>query len=122
MFGRATASQIASASLPSFLPLAIGRYELRCHQPRIVAEFLNCRVHSCAPEQASSPMTQQGSCAMSANSLLRLTILHSTTLPRASTPGTENTFFAKSIPVVHETSPSLMRLKVHTHDRPGKQR
>jgi hypothetical protein len=56
MFGRATASQIASASLPSFLPL------LRCGVTNFAAMSFTVspkaekpRAHSWALEQASMP-------------------------------------------------------------------
>ncbi len=61
----------------------------------------NCRAQSCAPEQASMPITHGGSWAISSTSMSRATFgLTSTALPLSSMPRTAKTFFARSIPTV----------------------
>ena len=99
--GRLTASQIAAASLPSFLPLLrYGTTNLGAISFTVWPCCAKRRAHSCAPEHASIPMTLAGSCATNDASRALLTVLRNTTTPRASTPCSENTFFAKSIPTV----------------------
>jgi hypothetical protein len=60
----------------------------------------NRRAHSWAPEHASMPITHGDGWATSSVSFARDTVRRIMTAPRASTPWTENTFFAKSIPAV----------------------
>jgi hypothetical protein len=101
MFGLATASQIASASLPSFLPLLrYGVTNFGAISFTVWPHPLNRRAHSCAPEQASNPIKQGGSCPISSQSLLLDKVRCSTTAPFELTPCREKVFFAKSMPSV----------------------
>ena len=101
MFGRHTASQIASASLPSFFPLL--RYGATKREAMILTVWPSAwkrRAQSCAPEHASVPIRHAGHWATIDTSLARLTVFRITTAPFSSTPCTLNTFFARSIPTV----------------------
>ena len=101
MFGRLTASQIASASLPSFLPLLrYGVTNFGAINFTVWPAVANRRAHSWAPEQASMPIRHGGSRTTSSASLLRESVRRTVTTPSASTPCTEKVFFAKSIPSV----------------------
>ena len=99
--GRLTASQIAWASLPSFLPFfGYGATKRGAINLTWCPNCCRRRAHSCAPEHASSP-TMHGGCDITTSSRrARDTVLHSTTAPVASTPCTEKLFFARSIPRV----------------------
>ena len=100
MFGRPIASQIASASLPSFLPLF--RRERRTSAPSASprARIAKRRAHSWAPAQASMPMRQGGSRGYRLHQPLAAHRAAKHRLPAASTPCSENTRFARSIPTV----------------------
>jgi hypothetical protein len=101
MFGRVTASQIASASLPSFLPLLrYGATNFGAISFTVCPNTVNRRAHSWAPEQASIPIKHGARCASSSANFARDTVLRSTTVPDASTPCSENMLFAGSIPTV----------------------
>src|SRR5882757_854555 len=119
MLGHETASQIASASLLSFLPLfRYGLTNLGAIRRGSWPSCRNCRAHSWAPQHASRPMTQGGSCATNDSSLLRPIVRRTSTLPPESTPCTENTFFARSIPTVVTLLtglPPLGWIETHTH-------
>src|SRR5512145_2137938 len=78
----------------------------------------NRRAHSWAPEHASIPIRHGGHCAMSSSNFPRPMQRRSTTQPSASTPCTENTFFARSIPTVVTSLMGLPLLVIeHAHTR-----
>jgi hypothetical protein len=56
------------------------------------------RAHSCAPEQASMPITQGYNPATTPSSWSRRTVRFTTTCPDSLTLRSENTLFARSIP------------------------
>lgn len=101
MFGRAAASQIASASLPSFFELLrYGATKRAIMMPTRWPQDWNWRAHWCAPPHASMPIKHGGNAATSSISFSRRTVLRSTVCPIRSTPCTVNTDFARSIPTV----------------------
>jgi hypothetical protein len=101
MFGRATASQIASASLPSFLPLLrYGVTNFAAISFTVCPNEAKRRAHSWAPEHASMPIRHGGNCATSSLSFARESVRRSTTSPFELTPCNEKLLFAKSIPSV----------------------
>src|SRR5712691_12365248 len=118
MLGRVTALQIASASLPSFLPLFLyGATSTGAISRTVCPSSWNRRAHSCAPEHASMPIRHGGKAATVCISCSRLTVFLRPTRPAPSTPCSANTRFAKSIPAVvifSMTSPLVIRLNLQT--------
>jgi hypothetical protein len=85
MFGRATASQIAAASIASVLPRLTWAL---AYFGGISFTLVISRTQKCALPHASMPTRHGGSLAKNANTCLRLSFRATTTLPSASTPWT----------------------------------
>src|SRR5258708_275992 len=90
--------RIIAVVLPA---LAIRSHKFRCHQFHAVTKS----------GEASMPLRHGGSCTMSCANFARDTLRRIKTTPSASTPWTENTFFAKSIPTIDTMLMGLPLLK-----------
>ena len=104
MLGRLTASQIAAASFASFFPplpsILYGETWLAAIIFALKPRLISSLAQKCEPEQASISTTQPGSNSAEhqGRNFSRDNDLLNTTFPKASTPHTCRTFFAKSTP------------------------
>lgn len=101
MFGRPIASQMASASRPSFFwVLTYGFTYLACISLTVCPIFSNSRAQWCTPPHASIPMVQGESFEIVSRSRARVTVFWRTVRLRSSTPWRAKTDFAMSMPSV----------------------
>ena len=101
MFGRATASQFASASAASFLLVfTYGLTNWGAMSRSVWPKPSSLRAQWWALPHASMPTRHGGKLTKNAATWSRLSCFFKTVLPRSSTTWIWNTFFAKSMPIV----------------------